>query len=137
MHRRPFQAIAAPSWWAYTCRVQTTDTDTAALLRARANAETARLCAEDSAIQSRLPEVRRHLFERFSVRQVWLFGSRVAGGLHEESDVDLAVAGLDSRLLHRAQAEVEDILRWPVDLIRIEEAPESLLAHIHAEGRPL
>lgn len=130
-------AIAEARHRAYTPQVPTTDSDTAALLRAREQAESARLAAENVAILARLPAARRHLVERFSVRQVWLFGSRVSGPLHEASDVDLAVVGLDSRLLHRAHAEVEDILRWPVDLIRMEEAHESLLAHIHAEGRLL
>ena len=73
----------------------------------------------------------------FGVGRVWLFGSRVVGTVHAESDVDLAVEGLDRLLLHRAHARVEDVLRWAIDLVRLEEAEPALRDRVLREGELL
>jgi predicted nucleotidyltransferase len=79
------------------------------------------------------------LRERFSAQRVAAFGSLVhPERFHKRSDVDLAAWGLDDRAYLRAVAAVtaldSDI---SVDLIAVEEAPESLRKRIEAEGASL
>lgn len=67
-------------------------------------------------------------------RRVWLFGSLVAGSPTAHSDVDLAVEGLSSNAYFGALADLMELFHGRVDLVRWEEAPESLRARILAEG---
>ena len=56
---------------------------------------------------------------------------------HTRSDVDLAAWGLDERDYLRAVAAVTGLDREiSVDLIAVEEAPQSLRERIEAEGAP-
>lgn len=70
-------------------------------------------------------------------RRVWLFGSLAWGGVHEGSDIDLATQGLAYEDLTRAQGELLQAAPCSADLVRIEEAPDSLAARIRSEGRLL
>ncbi|HIJ65680.1 MAG TPA: nucleotidyltransferase domain-containing protein [Candidatus Hydrogenedentes bacterium] len=54
--------------------------------------------------------------------EVFLFGSAAAGRVSDESDVDLAVAGLPPENFFRAMGEAEDILQRPLDLIDLDES---------------
>lgn len=54
-----------------------------------------------------------------------------------ESDVDLAVEGLDGSRYFHALADLMQIFRGPVDLVRMEEATDSLRDRVTAEGREL
>jgi predicted nucleotidyltransferase len=75
----------------------------------------------------------------FGTTEVWLFGSLVRQGLVDErSDVDLAVGGLNERAYLSAVSRLLDLdPRVAVDLVRIEEAPASLLAELRTTGRLL
>jgi len=79
------------------------------------------------------------LRERFSAQRVAAFGSLVhPGRFHTRSDVDLAAWGLDEREYLRAVAAVTALDRdISVDLIAVEEAPESLRKRIETEGASL
>ena len=64
------------------------------------------------------------LKQNFSVTKVVLFGSLLN---HEHmtchSDIDLAVWGLDPRLLFKAGAAIDKYSNFEVDLIEFEKAP--------------
>lgn len=86
---------------------------------------------------ARMPQARATLVERHGAHRVWLFGSLSAGVPSSESDVDLAVEGLEVPRYFHALADLMEIFQGPVDLLRVEEAPESLRERIAAEGREL
>jgi len=86
---------------------------------------------------SHAAEANRLLRERYAARRVWLFGSLVVGQPTIDSDVDLAVEGLPSPVYFNALADLLSLFHGPVDLVRLEEAPDSLRDRILAEGREL
>jgi len=73
---------------------------------------------------------------RFAARRVILFGSLAhAAWFTPDSDVDLAVEGLNGRDYWRGWKSVEEILEnRPVDLIDLEFAGESLRRAIERHG---
>jgi predicted nucleotidyltransferase len=71
------------------------------------------------------------------VHHVWLVGSLQWGGIHELSDIDLAVEGLPDGEVATAHAELLDLAPCPVDLIRLEEVPAAVAARIRSQGRLL
>lgn len=79
------------------------------------------------------------LRERFAAQRVVVFGSLIHPEVfHGRSDVDLAVWGLQEEDYLRAVAAVTGLDKEiSVDLIAIEEAPESLSELIKAEGTSL
>jgi predicted nucleotidyltransferase len=102
-------------------------------------AEARRLRAVDRAkrLHAVLPAAQHLLQEHYGAGRVILFGSLASGAYSERSDVDLAVDGLPAQRYFEALAELMDLFAGPVDLVRLEEAPESLRARIAAEGKPL
>jgi predicted nucleotidyltransferase len=88
-------------------------------------------------LMDRLPAARRILVDEFGARGVWLFGSLANDTATEASDVDLAVAELPPTSYFRALAALMELFGGPVDLVRIEEANESLRRRIEQEGRAL
>ncbi|MCK6529572.1 nucleotidyltransferase domain-containing protein [Myxococcota bacterium] len=101
----------------------------AARLRARrARASEARL---------RLPGAVDLLVREFGARRVVLFGSLLAGELWDGSDVDLAVEGLFSGAYFRALDRLGEVMGRPVDLVPLEEAPETLRDLVRREGEVL
>ena len=85
-------------------------------------------------VRSRLASAVR-LLRKKGASRIWLFGSLASGGHpHAASDVDLAVEGLPAQGLMRTLLEVEEILGVDVDLVRLEEASESLRSRIAKEG---
>ncbi|MEW6218552.1 MAG: nucleotidyltransferase domain-containing protein [Thermodesulfobacteriota bacterium] len=79
------------------------------------------------------------LRETFGANRVVLFGSLAAGRTFDErSDVDLVAWGLEERVYLRAISWLLDLdPTIPVDLLRGEELPEAIRAHIEEEGQPL
>lgn len=55
-------------------------------------------------------------------REVYLFGSAASGDLREDSDIDLAVAGLPPERFFEALGDAADILGRPLDLVDLDEA---------------
>ena len=84
-----------------------------------------------------LPEAARILRLRYGAARVSLFGSLVNGDIREDSDVDLAVEGLEPSGYFAALTDLMTLFQAPVDLVRLEEAPSALRARILAEGRSL
>ena len=76
------------------------------------------------------------LKEVFEVEAVYLFGSLLEPeAVHPESDIDLAVTGLDSRRYYEALGELLCRTKdFSVDLVRLEEAQPSLATHILQSG---
>ncbi len=75
-----------------------------------------------------------------SVEAVVLFGSRARGDHWERSDIDLAVVCPDaSRKDWHKLIDVVDDARtlFKIDLVRFDDAPESLKEEIMSEGIPL
>jgi len=102
---------------------------------------------EPVAVRPEVEEARRQLLtrvhkaavalkSRFAVRRVILFGSLAhAAWLIPDSDVDLAVEGLDSKDYWQAWRMVEKIIGDRlVDLVEIETAGESLRRAIERDG---
>ncbi|WP_373047508.1 nucleotidyltransferase family protein [Vulgatibacter sp.] len=93
--------------------------------------------ARAASLRARLAEAAR-LVRRAGGQRVVLFGSLAASGEpHPGSDVDLAVGGLPPGQLFEVQADLMELFGVPVDLVRIEDAPDSLVDRIDAEGEEL
>jgi uncharacterized protein len=97
--------------------------------------------AEEDARRERLDALRdaarrcaRVLVERFGVRRVLLFGSVADGHAGPRSDLDLAVEGLDPRHYFEALGQLALVTPFDVDLVLLEEAPDSLRERIAAYG---
>lgn len=84
----------------------------------------------------RVQEAAKALKERYSVRRVVLFGSLAHTAWYTtDSDIDLAVEGLDPEAYWRAWKLVEEIIQErPVDLIDLELAGDSLRQAIERHG---
>ena len=76
------------------------------------------------------------LKEKFGVHQVIVFGSITQKELyHLHSDLDLAVRGLDEKNYFRAVAKLLELDPLnKMDLVRIEDASDSLRSVIEKEG---
>jgi predicted nucleotidyltransferase len=85
-------------------------------------------------LHAAIPSVVEVLANRFGVRRIWLFGSLVWGFPHEASDLDVAVEGLASTDYFRALGELLEVVPGGVDLVRLEEAPDSLRVRILQSG---
>jgi predicted nucleotidyltransferase len=110
---------------------------TALHLRALAEAKRREGQQRADRLLASVPRAHRRLVERHGARRVWLFGSLVAGLPSAESDVDLAVEGLDASRYFAALADLMEVFHGSVDLVRLEDAPESLRTRVLSEGREL
>lgn len=54
--------------------------------------------------------------------EVYMFGSAAAGTMRENSDIDLAVAGLPPEKFFQAMGKAGDILQRPLDLVDLDES---------------
>lgn len=111
-----------------------TAADTALHLRAQLEAERQRGAERAERLLSSAGRARRLLIDTHGAKRVWLFGSLVAGSPTAHSDVDLAVEGLASNAYFRALADLMALFHGPVDLVRLEEAADSLRERVFAEG---
>jgi predicted nucleotidyltransferase len=87
--------------------------------------------------QALLPAAAAMLRERYGAQEIVLFGSLATGTANAESDVDLAARGVRSDDYFAALADLMAVFGGPVDLVRLELAPPSLMDRIAAEGKPL
>ena len=76
---------------------------------------------------------------QFGAIKVVVFGSMLSlERIHERSDLDLAVWGLNTREYYRAVGQLLSLESTiPVDLVEAEFAKPSLIAAIEQEGVPL
>jgi len=79
------------------------------------------------------------LKQNFNAKRVVLFGSMLSvDQVHERSDVDLVVWGLDPRDYYQAVGQLQALERaMSVDLIEAESASPRLLKDIEVTGRIL
>lgn len=94
------------------------------------------VAAEVARLRAALPGVVAHL-EGLGATQVYLFGSLASGRFRQDSDVDLAVRGLDWRTVLREGVRCAGLLDRHVDLVMLEEAPPSLVEGVEATGERL
>lgn len=78
--------------------------------------------------------VAQFLAERYHVRRVILFGSLVKERFERDSDIDLAVEGLDPAEYFHAWAEVRELTHIPVDLKPLESCYDYFRQRINEEG---
>ena len=71
------------------------------------------------------------------VGQVWLFGSLLTRGFHEDSDLDLIVDGLPAEALLEALGMAERMGPLTVDLKRREDLEPELRQRLLRRARPL
>ncbi len=76
------------------------------------------------------------LKQKFKVSQVVLFGSMLSRDrVHDRSDIDLAVWGLDPQAYYRAVGYLQSLEpEISIDLIEAESAPPRILSEIEATG---
>jgi len=117
--------------------VSTTAAETASWLRARDAKRRATAVARADRLLGLLPGVVTELKTRFDCRKVILFGSLATGDVHPDSDVDLWVEGLEAPRHFEAVAAASARLGVQVDLVRAEDAPDSLRARVADEGKAL
>ena len=88
------------------------------------------------ALQRNLMAV-RHAAQRFSVADIRVFGSVLAGRDEDGSDLDLIVDPLPETTLFDLgglQVELEALLGVPVDLLTPGDLPERFRAHVLAQA---
>lgn len=110
--------------------------ETVAHLRRRARERAARGVERQAELERWLPTARDILRSR-GAESVYVFGSVVSGTTTARSDLDLAATGLPRSAYFAALGELMRTLPCEVDLVRLEEAPESLRERVRAEGRGL
>jgi uncharacterized protein len=100
--------------------------------------------AEEGARRERLERLRQEarrcadvLASQFGARRVVLFGSVATGLAGARSDLDLAVEGLQPDRYFEVLGRLAETTPVPVDLVLLEEAPESLVERLAREGVPL
>jgi predicted nucleotidyltransferase len=80
-------------------------------------------------------EAAQILKDEFGARQVKLFGSMLhLKRIHSESDIDLAVKGLDDSQYLQAVARLLDLSNFSVDLVQVEHCKPRILSVIEQEG---
>lgn len=84
-------------------------------------------------LRSLVPALAKDL-RALGATRVWVFGSLVWGGLHPESDLDLAVLGLPPGRLIEAYDLLWQRVGVPVDLVALETCAPELRARILATG---
>lgn len=77
----------------------------------------------DVQLGGRIRRAAQLLIER-GAKDVYVFGSVLAGPLREDSDVDFAVTGLPAGIFFRAMAETAGIVGRPVDIVDLDRDPE-------------
>ena len=73
------------------------------------------------------------VLKSFGAEAVYLFGSLVDGTIHTDSDIDMAVSGLDPRHFFQAMGQMLLILPRSLDLIDLDENTP-FTNHLKQEG---
>lgn len=82
--------------------------------------------------------IARLLVEEFGAKRVWLFGSLATGkGFRRNSDIDLAVEGLDPIQFFRAVGKALQLSSFAVDLKPFEALSPEAQQRILAEGKAI
>lgn len=118
----------------YAARVTCPSRRAAERLVERAREERERREALASRVRMELDAVVGLLSSRYRATSVTLFGSLAWGGFHEASDVDLAVTGVTPRDRALATADAEAALGREVQILDLDEVPESLRERVISHG---
>jgi predicted nucleotidyltransferase len=70
-----------------------------------------------------------------SLRRVYLFGSLARDRFREDSDIDLAVEGLDAAAFLRLRAQLQSSTSHPVDLVDLGDCEAKFADFIRMYGR--
>jgi len=89
--------------------------------------------AEATRLRALLPSVAAHL-RSLGATEVHLFGSLASGRFRADSDVDLATRGLGFHEALRAMTSCAELLGRSVDVVRLEDAPATLVARVEETG---
>ena len=73
------------------------------------------------------------LLKAAGAKEVYLFGSAASGSLQDDSDVDMAVAGLPPEKYFRVISDSQRLLGRPLDLIDLDE-PNPFTRYLTQEG---
>lgn len=111
--------------------------EAAAHLRTRAEARAHAGVQRALRLRAQLPAAAALLRQRYGASEVVLFGSLATESATERSDVDLATRGVAPDDYFAALADLMAVFGSPVDLVRLESAPPSLVDRIDAEGMAL
>ena len=88
-------------------------------------------------VREQLPSVIKLLIDEFKANKIILFGSLAKGGFNENSDIDLAVAGIEPSQYFKALAQVNSISdRW-IDLKPLESLETHFLKRVLETGECL
>lgn len=98
------------------------------------NQQKQKLAEEMQKARQTLEEIKNILIKEFKVTKIILFGSLVKGNFHQESDIDLAVSGINKNDYFRAFARVNNISNRPVDLKPLEDLEPYFLQKILKYG---
>jgi len=74
-----------------------------------------------------------NLLRSMGATQVFVFGSATKGGLRPDSDIDMAVSGLPSKIYFFAISRASDLLGRPVDLVDLDDSTP-LVRHLLGSG---
>lgn len=81
-----------------------------------------------------LEKITTLLVTEFKVTKIILFGSLINGKFHQESDIDLAVAGIPKSDYFRALAAVNTLGDRPIDLKPLEDLDPYFLEKVLQTG---
>lgn len=121
----------------YSPLVDITPKTAAAALVARAQAEEEALIRRADLLRAAVRNAVPMLRQTFGATHVFLFGSLAWGGFRGDSDIDLAVEGLDAAKCIDITRELERSLGAPVEIFRLESLPVDFRQRIVTEGLEL
>lgn len=73
------------------------------------------------------------LLRSLGATEVYVFGSATQGGLRPDSDIDMAVSGLPSKVYFFAISRISDLLGRPVDLVDLDDSTP-VVRHLLGSG---
>jgi uncharacterized protein len=73
------------------------------------------------------------LLRSLGATHVYVFGSATKGALRPDSDIDMAVSGLPSKIYFSAISRVSDLLGRPIDLVDLDDS-RPLVRHLLGSG---
>ena len=88
-------------------------------------------------VREQLPSIIKLLVDEFKANKIILFGSLAKGGFNDNSDIDLAVSGIEPSQYFKALAQVNSISdRW-IDLKPLESLEPHFLKRVLETGECL
>lgn len=73
------------------------------------------------------------LLKAAGAREVYVFGSAVENRFREDSDIDLAVAGLPPEIFFATMGRLANLFDRPVDLVDLDEA-DPFTTYLRSKG---